>query len=77
MEGVLASQMARALQDGTLQLKSGDVVRTTNYACIQITENDHRQIISELEIAAPDSGAHRDQAPAPCAGGDTQSGREV
>jgi hypothetical protein len=66
MEGVLASQLARALDSGTLRLKGGDVIRATNYLCNKVNENEFKLVISDLEVTAAgrDSGAARDQAAA-------------
>jgi hypothetical protein len=67
MDGVLASQVARALQSGELRLKDGDVVRVTGYAC-NLVNDTHKLLVSSLEALAADSGAARDQAaPAPAA----------
>jgi hypothetical protein len=68
MDGVLASQVARALAAGELPLREGDVVRVSNYSCMQF-ENAHKLVVSALEVAASDSGAARDQAGATCVPG--------
>ncbi|GBF93866.1 replication A 70 kDa DNA-binding subunit B [Raphidocelis subcapitata] len=61
MEGVLASQVARALAAGELPLREGDVVRVSNYSCMQF-DSAHKLVVNALEVAASDSGAARDQA---------------
>jgi hypothetical protein len=61
MDGVLASQVARALQSGELRVKDGDVVRVTGYACNSIGDA-HKLVISCMEAVAADSGTARDQA---------------
>lgn len=60
MEGVLATQVMRSTQ-----IKSGDVVRATDYQCNLIGEGSaqaHKLIISACQVvASDDSGAARDQ----------------
>ncbi|KAI8470838.1 MAG: replication protein A 70 kDa DNA-binding subunit [Monoraphidium minutum] len=64
MEGLLATQLARQVESGALRLQGGDVVRTANYQCNEVADG-HKLMINELEVAAADSGAPRDQAGAP------------
>jgi len=69
MEGILTSQVGRAVASGELPLKDGDVVRVTSYTC-NVVNDSHKLLISSLEIAAAsDAGATRDQAAAGAAPG--------
>jgi uncharacterized hydantoinase/oxoprolinase family protein len=51
MEGFLASQIARALADGSLELRDGDVLELRDYACNKVNDV-HKLIVTALSVAS-------------------------
>ena len=55
MEGLLASQITRALGDGSLKLRDGDVIKLTDYACNQIN-GSHKLIVTAMSVVSSEGG---------------------